>query len=42
MPMTAEEIKKTQPFDLSANTWLKEIALQLALMNEKKGRQTTK
>ena len=34
--MTSEQIKKTQHFDLSANQWLKEIAYQLALSNEKR------
>ena len=34
--MTSEKIKETSHCDLSANQWLKEIALQLALLNEKK------
>jgi hypothetical protein len=34
--MTSEEIKQTPPFDLSTNGWLREIALQLAQLNEKK------
>jgi hypothetical protein len=34
--MTSEEIKKTPATDVSERAWLKEIALQLALLNEKK------
>lgn len=34
--MTSDEIKETLPTDLSGNSWLKEIAYQLALLNEKK------
>jgi hypothetical protein len=33
--MTSEEIKHKAAFDLSTNGWLKEICLQLALLNEK-------
>ncbi len=32
--MTSDQIRALQATDLSANTWLKEIAFQLALMNE--------
>jgi len=35
--MTSEEIKGKLPTDLSANGWLREIALQIAILNEKKG-----
>jgi hypothetical protein len=35
--MTSEEIKNTKPGDMSTNSWLREIALQLAQINEKKG-----
>jgi hypothetical protein len=35
--MTSEEIKVIQYASLSTNGWLKEIAMQLALLNEKKG-----
>ena len=34
--MNAEEIKQQQPGLLSTNAWLKEIALQLAKLNEPK------
>lgn len=34
--MKSEEIKLKHPLDLSHSQWLKEIALQLALLNEKK------
>jgi hypothetical protein len=34
--VTSEKIKETLPTDLSGNAWLKEIAYQLAVMNEKK------
>jgi hypothetical protein len=37
-PMTSEEIKKTKVTDLSANAWLREVCLQLALSNEKQPR----
>jgi hypothetical protein len=33
--MTSEEIKQADPLLLSVNGWLKEIAYQLALLNEK-------
>ncbi len=32
--MTSYQIKDLKAADISTNTWLKEIALQLALMNE--------
>lgn len=32
--MTSEQIKATKHFDISATHWLKEIAYQLALLNE--------
>jgi len=35
MPMTPEQIKQTMAIDLSTTGWLKEIALQLALLNQK-------
>ena len=35
--MTIDEIKQKQAMDLSTNGWLREIAIQLALLNEKKG-----
>jgi len=34
--MTTDQIKETLPHDLSTNTWLKEIALQLAQLAETK------
>jgi hypothetical protein len=34
--MTSEEIKQKPAADLSMNAWLKEISLQLALLNEKR------
>ena len=34
--MKSEEIKQKSAADLSTNAWLKEICLQLALLNEKK------
>jgi hypothetical protein len=37
--MNSDEIKQKQAVDLSANGWLREIALQLALLNEKRGNQ---
>jgi len=33
--MTSDEIKQTHPADFSANSWLREIALQLARLNER-------
>ena len=33
--MTREEIKQKQAVDMSANAWMREICLQLALLNEK-------
>jgi len=33
--MTSEEIKQKQATDLSANGWLRELCLQVALLNEK-------
>lgn len=33
--MTPDEIKSMHPSDISTNSWLKEVALQLAIMNEK-------
>jgi hypothetical protein len=33
--MTSDEIKNTMAIDLSTNAWLREVALQLALLNEK-------
>jgi hypothetical protein len=33
--MTSEDIKNKPATDLSTNGWLREICLQLALMNEK-------
>jgi len=37
--MTHEEIKQKPAADLSANGWLIEIALQLALLKEKEPRE---
>jgi hypothetical protein len=34
--MTTEEIKQKPAADLSTNGWLREIAIQLAQLNEKK------
>jgi hypothetical protein len=34
--MTLEDLKKTPAADLSANSWLREVCLQLAQLNEKK------
>ena len=33
--MTSDEIKAKQAIDLSANAWMREICIQLALLNEK-------
>ena len=33
--MTSDEIREARAAEHSTNTWLKEIALQLALLNEK-------
>lgn len=33
--MTSDEIRRTPATDLSASTWMREICLQLALLNEK-------
>jgi hypothetical protein len=33
--MTSEEIKQKQAVDLSTNGWLREVCIQLALLNEK-------
>jgi len=33
--MTSEQIREARAAEISTNTWLKEIALQLALLNEK-------
>lgn len=35
--MTSEDLKNKPACDLSTNGWLREIAMQLALLNEKKG-----
>jgi hypothetical protein len=35
--MTSEEIKQKPATDLSTNGWLREICIQLATLNEKKG-----
>jgi len=32
--MTLEELKQKHPVDLSTNGWLREIAIQLAQLNE--------
>jgi len=34
--MTFKEIEQTKPSDLSTNSWLRELCLQLAVFNEKK------
>jgi hypothetical protein len=34
--MTQKEIEQTKPSDLSTNSWLREVCIQLALLNEKK------
>lgn len=34
--MTRTEIEEKSPPDLSANAWMREICIQLALLNEKK------
>src|SRR5579871_677388 len=36
-PMTLEEIKQKPAADLSMNAWLREVCIQLATLNEKKG-----
>jgi hypothetical protein len=36
--MTVEEIRKTPPAEMSTNAWLKEVAAQLAAMNERMAR----
>jgi hypothetical protein len=33
--MTSQEIKQQRPSDISTNSWLREVCLQLALLNEK-------
>lgn len=33
--MTSDEISKKQASDLNTDSWLREIALQLALLNER-------
>ena len=33
-PMTSKDIQEAKGFDKSTNDWLKEIAYQLALLNE--------
>lgn len=38
--MTSEEIQKAMVIDFSTNSWLKEIAYQLALLNEKQHAKT--
>jgi hypothetical protein len=40
--MTLEELKAKQAPDLSTNAWLREICLQLAMLNEKRAQQQTK
>jgi hypothetical protein len=35
--MKSSEIQLMRPTDLTSNGWLREIALQLSLLNEKKG-----
>ena len=37
--MTSEEIKDKPAGELATNAWLKEIAMQLALLNEKHAKQ---
>ena len=37
--MTVDEIKKLTAADLSANSWMREICIQLALLNEKRNNQ---
>jgi hypothetical protein len=34
--MTSEEIKQKPATDLSTNGWMREICIQLAMLNEKK------
>ena len=34
--MTRDEIEDKNPSDLSTNAWMKEICLQIALLNEKR------
>jgi hypothetical protein len=34
--MTSDEIRQKQPWEISDNQWFREIALQLALLNEKR------
>ena len=36
--MTSEEIQEKQAIDLSTNSWLREMCLQLALLNEKQAK----
>jgi hypothetical protein len=33
--MTSEELKQKQAADLSTNSWMREMCIQLALLNEK-------
>lgn len=33
--MTSDDIKNAHPMDRSTNDWLREVAYQLALLNEK-------
>lgn len=35
--MNSEEIKQKHPADMSTNAWLREMCLQLAILNEKEG-----
>ena len=36
--MTSDEIKRTPAIDLSATAWIREVCLQLALINERQSR----
>lgn len=40
--MTLDEIKAKPATDLSTNAWLREVCLQLALLNEKRTQQQPK
>jgi hypothetical protein len=36
--MTLDEIKAAHPSDFSTNTWLREVCIQLALLNERQAK----
>lgn len=40
--MTLKEIQDAKPTDFSTNSWLREVCIQLALLNEKRQQQLPK